>query len=467
MLDLAIEGLGQRLRGRLVRTTDPDYDERRALYNGMIDKRPLAIARCADAADVAAAVDWARTHDVQVAIRGGGHNGQGLAGVDGGLVIDLSPMRGIHVDPLRRTVRVEGGCTSGDVDHATHVFGLAVPFGIVSTTGVAGLTLGGGTGYLTRQHGLTIDNLLEAEVVLANGDIVTASPATHADLYWALRGGGGNFGVVVSFLFRAHPVSRVFGGPAFWDIADAKAVMAAYRDFLPDAPEELSCFVGLKTVPMVEPFPAEHHGKPVCALISCFNGPADEGAAALAPLRDVLPPPLFDWTGEMPFPDMQTLFDPLLSEGMQWYWRGDFVRDLPDAAIDAHIEHARELRPGALSMMHLYPIDGAVHRVGPGDTAWSRRDATWSMVIAGVDPDPGGAEEVTRWTKSYWEAVHPYSASGGYVNFMMDDGDVDRLRATYGDNYDRLVAVKAEYDPTNFFHLNQNIEPPSEQAQAG
>jgi FAD/FMN-containing dehydrogenase len=254
-------------------------------------------------------------------------------------------------------------------------------------------------------------------------------------------------------------VDRVYAGPAFWGIGDAPAVMAAYRDFVAESPEQLACFVGLKTVPMADPFPVEHQGNPACALISCFNGSVEEGMAALAPLRDALPEPLFDWTGEMAFPDVQGLFDPLLRPGMQWYWRGDFVRELPDEAIAAHVQHARELRPGALSMMHLYPIDGAVHRVAPGDTAWHTRDATWSMVIAGVHADADQSAEVTRWTQSYWEAVHPYSADGGYVNFMMGDGTTDRLRATYGANYDRLVSVKTEYDPTNLFRSNQNIPP--------
>jgi FAD/FMN-containing dehydrogenase len=455
----AVEELRPLLRGRLVDRADPAYDEARRVYNAMIDRHPLAVARCADAADVAAAVMWAREHDVRVAVRGGGHNGPGLGTVDDGLVIDLSALRGIHVDPVARTVWVGGGCTTGDVDHATHAFGLAVPFGLVSTTGVGGLTLGGGTGYLTREHGLTIDNLLEAEVVLADGRIVTAGPQAHADLFWALRGGGGNFGVVVSFLFRAHPVSQVFGGPVFWDIEDARTVMRTYRDFLPGSPEALTSFVGLKTVPVVDPFPAEHQGKQACAVISCYSGPPEEGAAAMARLLDRLPEPLFNWMGEMPFPAMQTLLDPLVPAGLQWYWRGDFVRELPDEAIDAHVGAARLLPEGTVSMMHLYPIDGAVHRVGPHDTAWNTRDATWSMVIAGVVDDAGRAGEITDWVRSYWDAVHPFSDAGGYVNFMMADEAPDRLRATYGDNFDRLAAVKATYDPANFFRVNQNIAP--------
>jgi hypothetical protein len=450
----------QDLRGGLIERTDSDYDQLRKLHNGMIDKQPVLIARCADVADVVSAVAFARENRLPVAIRGGGHNGPGLGSVDDGLMIDMSAMKGIRVDPSSATVRVEAGCTSGDVDHATHAFGLAVPFGIVSTTGVAGLTLGGGIGYLSRKYGLTIDNLLEADVVLADGSIVIASPSRNADLFWGLRGGGGNFGIVASFLFRAHPVSRVFAGPIFWDLAHARTVMRKYREFLPAAQEELGAFVGLKTVLPVDPFPAEHRGKQACAIVACYNGPVEKGAAVMGALLDGLPPPLFNWMSEMPFPALQSLFDPFLPKGMQWYWRGDFVNELSDEAIDAHIGQARKL-PSPLSMMHLYPIDGAVHRVARNDTAWNTRNATWSMVIVGVDPDPRGAAGVTGWTKGYWEALHRFSHGGGYVNFMMDDEGDGRLRSTYGDNYDRLVALKGKYDPTNFFRVNQNIRPPA------
>ena len=458
MLDNAISELDQTLRGRLIRQSDLDYDAARALYNGMIEKRPLMIAECVDAADVVAAVNFAREKGLRVAVRGGGHNGPGLGSVDDGLLIDLGRLRWVRVDPASATVRVGAGCTSGDVDHATHAYGLAVPFGIVSTTGVAGLTLGGGMGYLSRKHGLTIDNLLEADVVLADGSIVVASPTRNPDLFWGLRGGGGNFGIVTSFLFQAHPVKMVYAGPIFWDLEDAKAVMQAYREFLPNAPEELGAFVGLKSVLPMEPFPEEHRGKRACAVIACYNGSAEEGAAVMARLLDKLPPPLFNWMGEMPYPAMQSLFDAFMPKGMQWYWRGDFVKTLTDEAIDAHIAGARDM-PNPFSLMHLYPIDGAVRRVGSGETAWNTRDATWSMVIAGIDPDRQGAGAVTRWTKAYWERIHPYSDSGGYVNFMMDDEGEARLNATYGDNYDRLTALKAKYDPTNFFRVNQNIRP--------
>jgi hypothetical protein len=446
------------LRGDLIHRSDHAYSEARKLYNGMIDKKPLAIARCVDAADVMICVNFARERKLLVAIRGGGHNGPGLGSCDDGLVIDLSMMKGVRVDPVTRTAWVGAGCTQGDVDHATHAFGLATPAGIISTTGIAGLTLSGGHGYLTRKYGLTIDNLLEADVVLADGSFVTANKEKNADLLWALRGGGGNFGVVTSFLFQLHPVSTVFAGPIAWDQKHARAIMQSYREFLPRAPEELGAFIGLKSVLSSAPFPQELWGKRICLLMSCFNGPEAEGRNALAPLLSELPEPWFNWMGTMPYPAVQSMFDGLYPKGMQWYWRGDFVKTLPDAAIDAHIEQAGKAR-SELSLMHLYPIDGAVHRVGKDQTAWNCRDATWSMVIAGIDPNPQNAEPVARWTKAYWEAVHPFDLGGAYPNFMMDDESDARLKATYGDNYARLVQLKSKYDPGNLFRVNQNIRP--------
>ena len=454
----AIQSLKASLRGKLVQPGDADYDAVRALYNGMIDKRPRLIARCVDAADVIAAVNFGRDEGLLIAIRGGGHNGPGLGSCNDGLVIDLSMMKGVRVDPATRTVRVDAGCTSGDVDHATHAFGLAVPFGIVSTTGVAGLTLGGGTGYLTRKYGLTIDNLLEADVVLADGSFVTASKSQHPDLFWALRGGGGNFGVVTSFLFQAHPVGNVYAGPIFWEAKHAKAVMRAYRDFLPGAPEELGTFVGLKTVPPTDPFPKDYWGKRACAVISAYAGPAAEGEKAMARLLEPLPPPIFNWMGAMPFPAMQALFDPFFPKGLQWYWKGDFVKSLPDEAIDTHIAQAAEA-PSDFSLMHLYPIDGAVRRVPSDATAWNTRDATWSMVIAAIDSDPKQADALKRWGRAYWKAVHPFNLEGVYVNFMMDDEADGRVQAAYGDNYARLASIKRKYDPDNRFRVNQNVRP--------
>lgn len=459
MLDTAtLAALAKSFRGDLITATDSRYDQACRLYNAMIDKRPRLIARCCDVADIIAAVNFGRDHQLLVAVRGGGHHGAGLGSCDDGIVIDLGRLKGIRVDPWSRTVRVEAGCTQGDVDHAAHAFGLAVPAGIVSTTGIAGLTLGGGHGYLSRMYGLTIDNLLEADVVLADGRLVTASEREHADLFWALRGGGGNFGVATSFLFRAHPVSNVYAGPIFWDIKHAAQIMRAYREFLRLAPEKLCPFIGLKTVPSMAPFPKEIWGVRICAVISCYDGSAAEGERALRPLRAALPAPIMDGMAEMPFTAMQSLFDAVLPAGLQWYWKADFVKELSDAAMETHIEHASK-SPSELSLMHLYPIDGAVHRVGSSDTAWHCRDATWSMVICGIDADPRKAAALKKWGRDYWQAVHRFNPGGAYVNFMMDDEADGRLQATYGANYDKLRVVKRKYDPTNLFRSNQNIPP--------
>ena len=458
MNDDSIAKFAQGLRGPVISRGHPEYDEARKLYNAMIDKRPLLIARCADVADVIAAVNFGRDNKLPIAIRGGGHNGPGLGSVDDGLVIDLSTMKGVRVDPKNRTVRVGPGCTTGDVDHATHAFGQAVPFGILSTTGVAGLTLSGGHGYLTRQYGLAADNLLEADLVLANGSFVTASETENADLLWALRGGGGNFGVVTSFLFRTNPASMVYGGPIVFDLADAPAVMKWYRQFQPNAPEEFYMFLGLQVVPPADPFPKEHWSKKMCVLLVSHNGPISEGEKAVNAIRAALPKPLIDWGQPMPYTVIQTLFDQLLPKGLQWYWKGDFVKDLPDAAIDAHVAHAARF-PSVLSGMHLYPVDGAVHRQNKDAAAWGYRDAIWSMVIFGVDPDPATAPALKQWAQAYWAAVHPFNLPGAYANFMMDDEGEARVKAAYGANYDRLASLKRKYDPANLFHVNQNIRP--------
>lgn len=452
-----VEKFAAALRGDLIKQKDPRYDRTRKLYNAMIDKRPLFIARCADVADVISAVRFGRENQLLTAIRGGGHNGPGLGSCDNGLVIDLSTMKGVRVDPVNRTVRVGPGCTQGDVDHATHPFGLAVPAGIVSTTGMSGLTLGGGHGYLSRRYGLTIDNLIEADLVMADGKLVTASMTQNQDLFWALRGGGGNFGVATSLLYNAQPVGTVYGGPIFWDIDNAPALMKWYRDFLPRAPIELSPFLHLGTIPSMDPFPAHIRGKKNCALVICYCGPLEEAEKVVEPIRRELPRPMLDLMGPLPFPALQSLFDPLFPEGLQWYWKGDFVTELSDGAIAAHMEHAHKV-PSELSLMHLYPIDGAVHAIGSRDTAWNCRNAKWSMVIAGIDPDSTKAEALKAWARGYWEALHPYNLAGAYINFMMEEGE-DRIRATYGENYERLSVVKGRYDPTNFFRVNQNILP--------
>ena len=458
MNDEAIAKFAQGLRGPVIGRSHPEYEEARKLYNAMIDKRPLAIARCVDVADVIAAVNFGRDNKLPIAIRGGGHNGPGLGSVDDGLVIDLSAMKSVRVDPKNRTVRVGAGCTTGDVDHATQAFGQAVPFGIVSTTGVAGLTLSGGHGYLTRQYGLAVDNLLEADVVLADGSFVTASESENVDLLWALHGGGGNFGVVTSLVFRTHPANMVYGGPIIFELADASAVMKWFRQFQPSAPDEFYLFLGLQSVPPADPFPKEHWSKKMCVLLVSHNGPLAEGEKAVKAIRAALPKPIIDWAQPMPYAAIQAMFDPLYPKGLQWYWKGDFVKNLPDAAIDAHMAGAGKL-PSVLSGMHLYPVDGAVHRQKGDATAWGYRDVAWSMVIYGVDPDPAKAPALKQWAQDYWNAVHPYNLPGAYANFMMDDEGEARVRAAYGGNYDRLAGVKKKYDPANLFRVNQNIRP--------
>ena len=444
--------------GRLIGPDDSDYDEARSLFNAMFDKRPALIARCATAGDVAKTVAFAREHGLPIAIRGGAHNGAGLGSVDDGVVIDLSLMRDVEVDPDARTVRVGGGCTWGEVDAATNEHGLATPSGIISTTGVGGLTLGGGLGHLTRKCGLAIDNLLEAEVVLANGEQVRANADENPDLLWALRGGGGNFGVVTSFKFRLHDVGTVIAGPTFWPVESGAEVLRAYRDFLPNAPRELNGFFLFGSVPPGEPFPEELHLRKVCGVVWCYAG-ADEdaAAAAMAPLLDALPEPLLHGPAPMPHPAIQGAFDGVYPAGDQWYWRADFVKDIPDEAIEIHAKFGPEM-PTWKCTMHLYPIDGAAHDVGPADTAWSYRDATYGAVFAGVDPDPANVDAIRRWSVDYQEALHPYSAGGAYVNMMMDEGQ-ERVRASYRDNYDRLAEIKAKYDPDNTFRVNQNIQP--------
>jgi hypothetical protein len=453
---IPLSELKMSLRGKLIEPQDADYETCRKVYNGMIDKRPIMIARCVDEADVKACVNFARENNLLVAVRGGGHNGAGLGMCDGGLVIDLSLMKGIQVDPADQTVRVQGGCTLGDVDHATHAFGLAIPTGIQSTTGIAGLTLGGGVGHLTRQCGLTIDNLLEAEVVLADGSLVKANAEQHADLFWALRGGGGNFGVVTSFLFHCHAISTVYGGPMLWDIREAKEMLRWYDDFIRQAPDNINGFFAFLIVPPGPPFPEHLHLKNMCGIVWCYTGPLAEAEKVFEPIREYKKPAL-DFAGPLPLPALQSMFDPLMPTGMQWYWKGDYVKEMSDAAIDAYVAFGSRL-PTMLSTMHLYPCNGAAARVDKKATAWVYRDAIYTMVIAGIDPDPANKDIITAWAKDYWNAVHPYSIGSSYINFMMEEGE-DRVKATYGDNYQQLVTIKNKYDPDNLFRVNQNIRP--------
>ncbi|MET8580310.1 FAD-binding oxidoreductase [Streptomyces collinus] len=460
--EAAAGSLREALRGPVITPRDPGYDEARTIYNAMIDRRPAAFARCVDVADVRATIDFARHRGADLAVFGGGHSGPGLCLVDDGLVLDLTPMRWVRVDPESDTVQVGGGSRLGDLDHAAHAFGRAVPSGIMSTTGVGGLTLGGGHGHLTRRYGLTIDSLLSADVVLADGSYVTASPENHPDLFWALRGGGGNFGVVTSFTFQLHPVGTVGVGVTVWPVDRTPEVLRWYREFLPAAPEELSGFFAVLAVPPGPPFPEPLHGQKACGVVWCCTGDlhGDRLEEVLAAVYEPAPP-AFHFTTPMPYPGLQTMFDTLIPAGLQWYWRGDFFDTVSDGAVDVHHKYAENL-PTALSTMHLYPVDGAAHRVGPGDTAFAYRDALWSGVIGGIDPDPANAGLVREWCVDYWSDLHPHSMGGSYVNFIGEQEGTDRVRATYRGNYDRLAAVKRAYDPDNLFHANQNIPPAPE-----
>ena len=451
-----IAKLQEGFRGEILQPHDSGYDAARKVYNAMIDKRPAVIARCADIADIMTAVKFGRENNLLTAIRGGGHNAGGLGICDDGLVIDLSRMKNVYVDLKSKTVRVAPGCVWGDVDHATHAFGMATPSGVISTTGVAGLTLGGGVGHLTRRYGLTIDNLLSVDMILADGSLVTASAEENPDLFWAVRGGGGNFGVVTSFLFRLNPVNSVHAGPTFWPMDQTEEVLKAYREFIVQAPEEVNGFFAFLTVPPVALFPPNLHHQKVCGVIWCCTGAPEAAEKATKPMRSVGKPAL-DHVGQVPFPAVQSLFDALYPPGLQWYWRADFFKEISDEAVLKHAEHAAKL-PTMHSTMHLYPVDGAAHRVGSTDTAFSYRDANWAGVIVGVDPDPANRDKISTWCKDYFDAIHPYSSGGAYVNFMMEEGQ-ERVQASFRDNYKRLATIKKKYDPTNFFRVNQNIVP--------
>lgn len=452
--DVDISSLETGFRGTIIQPEDPDYDEARKVYNAMIDKKPRIIAKCKDVADVISAVNFGRERNLLVSVRGGGHNAGGLGICDDGLVIDLSNINFVHVDPKSNTVRVGGGAVWGDVDHATHSFGLAVPTGTVSTTGVGGLALGGGVGYLSRKYGLTIDNILEVDMVLADGSFVTVNSKENPDLFWAIRGGGGNFGIVTSFLFQGNPVHTPYAGPTFWHIDKVDKMLKWYRDFILNAEEDLYGFFAMLTIPG-PPFPEHLHNKKMCAIVWNYLGPHDQADAVFKPIRELKPD--LDLVGPIPHPALNSMFDGLLPSGLQWYWRADFINEISDEAVNIHEQYGN-LLPTTLSQIHIYPINGKVHALSNQDTPWAYRDSNWAQVIVGIDPDPGNSEKITKWTKDYYDAIHPYSAGGAYVNFMMEEGQ-DRVKASYKDNYDRLVKIKNKYDPKNLFRVNQNIKP--------
>ena len=453
---MSMDSLREQVRGAVLVDGNVGYEEARLVYNGMINKRPAVVIGAVDDADVIAGVRYAAESGLDLSIRGGGHSVPGFGTNDGGVVVDLGQMKGIRVDPETQTARAQGGTTWGDLDHATHAFGLAAPGGIISTTGVAGLTMGGGIGYLSRGHGLSIDNLISADVVTADGRLLHANEVENSDLFWAIRGGGGNFGVLTNLEFRLHPVGMIYGGPMFFEVEAARDVLSLYREFIADAPEQFGGFFGWQVAPPLPFIPGDRHGDTFCMIVSCWTGPMDEAEGVLKPFRDVAPV-VVEHVGPAPFPAMNSAFDALLPAGLQHYWKANYAVEITDAAVDVHLEYG-PLVPTMQSTVHLYPINGACHRVESDATAFGHREASFAPVIAGMWENPADNEANTAWVRDYAAALAPHSEKGGYINFMAAD-DQGRAAANYGTSYDRLVEVKTKYDPGNLFHMNQNIVP--------
>jgi FAD/FMN-containing dehydrogenase len=456
MITLTIDKLREQVRGDVITAEDERYESARKVNNAMIDKRPEVVVRPVNAGDVIAAVNFAREGRLDLAIRGGGHSVPGFGTCDGGLVIDLSRMRAVRVNPEKQTARAEGGATWGDFNAATNAFGLATTGGIISTTGVAGLTLGGGIGYLARGFGLSCDNLISADVVTADGKFLIASDKENEDLFWALRGGSGNFGVVTSLEFKLHPVKDIYGGPMFFELKHVPDILAWYRDYIKTAPEEIGGFPAFQIAPPLPFIPEKRHGDTFMALVACWAGPVEKGERALKPWHDVAPV-VAEFVGAMPYPALNSAFDGLAPPGLQHYWKANFVKELTNEAIEAHAEHGPKI-PVVNSTMHIYPINGACHQVASDQTAFAYRDANFATVIAGMWPDPAQNTANIKWVKDYYDATAPHSESGGYINFMAED-DQSRIKDNYKGNYKRLVDVKRKYDGDNLFHVNQNIKP--------
>jgi FAD/FMN-containing dehydrogenase len=451
LTDETIAAFKTTVRGALLRPGDDGYDEARTIWNAMIDRRPALIVRCAGVADVINAVNFARTHDLLVAVRGGGHNVAGNAVCDGGIMIDLSPMKGIHVDPTTRTARAEGGVTWGDFDHETQAFGLATTGGVIPSTGIAGLTLGGGIGWLMGSYGLSCDNLLSVDIVTADGQLLKASASEHPDLFWGVRGGGGNFGVVTSFEYQLHPVSQVLGGMVIHPMEKAREVLQFYREFTRMAPDELSAFAALLTSP---------DGVPVIAIIVCYNGSLAEGEKVLQPLR-TFGRPLADEIGLMTYTAQQHMLVEGFPSGLQNYWKSNFLQSFSDDAIDTLIERFATV-PSPTSSIAIEHISGAVSRVGEDDTAFNHRRSPYNLLIVGIWPDPQDNDAHIHWVRETWDAIQSFSSGGVYVNYLgqADDEGAERIKEAYGvAKYERLLELKKKYDPTNLFRLNQNINP--------
>ncbi len=448
--EAGITELSGRFSGQLLRPGDDGYEEARTIHNGMIDKRPALIARCLGVADVVDAVNLARSNDLEVAVRGGGHNVAGNAVCDGGVMIDLSLMKGIQVDPKGRTVRAQGGVTWGEFNRETQVHGLATTGGIISTTGIAGLTLGGGLGWLMGKYGMAVDNLLSAELVLANGDVLRASEDENADLFWGLRGGGGNFGVVSSFEYQLHPVGPVVSGVIAHPIDSAKDVLRFYREFTASLPDELTVFSGLLHAP-------DGSGLPIAAMVLCHCGPPAEAEAAVRPVKE-FGSPLMDVIGPTGYSETNTMLDAGYPKGALNYWKSNFLSELSDAAIDTLIDRFSTC-PSPMSGLFLEHFHGAATRVGETDTAFPHRRPGYNFLITSEWQDPAASEENIAWTRETYAAMQPYMASGRYVNYLGEDEGEDPVASAYGSNYERLRSLKNKYDPTNLFHMNQNIRP--------
>lgn len=457
MLDVRTNALADKLTGSVIVPGDEAYDDARKVWNGMIDRRPALIARCQTPEDVLASVNFARDEDLLIAVRGGAHNVAGNATCDDGIVIDLSRMKHVDTDPAARTARAQPGCTWADFDRATHPHGLATTGGLVSTTGIAGFTLGGGIGWLVRKYGLTCDNLRGVDIVTADGRQVHASENENADLLWALRGGGGNFGVVTAFEYAVHPLTSVLGGLVLHPASRAREVLQFFREFVRTAPDELTCIAIFLTAPPAPFVPESLHGKPAIAIAVCYAGSADEGERVVLPLR-AFGPPVADLIGPMPYPVLQSMFDETAPYGLQNYWKSAFLDDLGDAAVDVLIGAAAEMR-SPLAALHIHHLQGAVSRIRADATAFGNRDARFVLNIVGTWPDPSDSAANTRWVRETHAAISPHTNGSGYVNFMADE-DQSHVRAAYSRTAcGRLVALKREYDPGNVFRLNQNIRP--------
>lgn len=462
--DATVQEFAANFRGQLIRSRDDGYDAARAVFNGMIDRRPELIARCAGVADVMAAVSFAREHDLPVAVRGGGHSVPGYAVCEGGIVIDLTSMKGVWVDPDARTARAQAGLLWGELDRETQAFGLAVTGGRVSNTGIAGLTLGGGSGWLERRIGFTVDNLLSADVVTADGRLVRASEEENEDLFWGLRGGGGNFGIVTSFEYRLHPVGPILlGGMLMYPADQAREILRFYRDFMQEAPDDLGGGCAFVTAPP-EPFVPEHlRGTQILAIVICYTGPIEEGEAAIRPLKEFRSPTV-DMVGPMPYTVLQSMTDAGTPSGMQNYWKAGFLDELPDEAIDAFVAHAQRVT-SPLTQVMLLPMGGAIGRVADGETPLALRDAAFNFHAIAMWADPAEQAEHIKWARETEAAMQPWMTERIYLNFIGDEGE-ERVRSAFDpEKYQRLVALKDKYDPANMFCLNQNIKPSRRQPQ--